>query len=92
MEELKIKGNDCLRAGNIEEAIEFYTEAINLEPTAILFSNRSNAFLKLNKHYEAFRDANQAIMLNPSWSKVGSVLLTHLAQACNRDIKFCLIL
>uniref|UniRef100_A0A6A7G605 Serine/threonine-protein phosphatase 5-like n=2 Tax=Hirondellea gigas TaxID=1518452 RepID=A0A6A7G605_9CRUS len=69
MEELKNRGNECLKAGKVSEAIELYTEAINLEPTAALYSNRSNAYLKLEKYYEADRDAQQAIKLNPMWSK-----------------------
>ncbi|KAF2361015.1 Tetratricopeptide repeat [Trinorchestia longiramus] len=69
MEELKEKGNACMREGQVSEAIEYYTEAIKLEATAILYSNRSNAYLKLRKFYEANRDAEEAISLDPMWSK-----------------------
>lgn len=70
MEELKNHGNECLRSGKVNEAIKFYTEAINLEPTAALYSNRSSAYLKLQKYYEADCDAKETIKLDQLWSKV----------------------
>ncbi|XP_018021159.1 serine/threonine-protein phosphatase 5 [Hyalella azteca] len=69
MDELKEKGNACLGHGQVSEAIEYYSEALNLEPSAILYSNRSMAYLKLKKYYEANRDAECAINLDPMWSK-----------------------
>lgn len=70
MEELKSLGNECLKNGQMEEAIKHYNEAIELEPTAALHSNRSSAYLKLHKYYQADCDAREAIKLEPLWSKV----------------------
>lgn len=69
-DELKEEGNKCVKAGNFTEAILHYTHAIKLSPNdAILFSNRSLAFLKMQQYYYANEDADSAIALNPTWAK-----------------------
>lgn len=69
-DELKEQGNKCVKAANFTEAILHYTHAIKLSPNdAILYSNRSLAFLKLQQYYYANEDADRAISLNPNWAK-----------------------
>lgn len=49
-----------------EKAIQFYTEAIVLNPqAALLYAKRSQVFLILNKPNACIRDCNRAIELNP---------------------------
>lgn len=51
--------------GNIEKAIELYTEAIELNPqSALLFAKRGQAFLKLNKPNACIKDCSRALELN----------------------------
>lgn len=70
MNALKEKGNKALAAGNFEEAIATYTEAIDLDPSNhVLFSNRSAAYAKAGKYELALKDADQTIALNPTWAK-----------------------
>ncbi|CAO1359232.1 unnamed protein product [Diamesa tonsa] len=67
---LKEKGNAALTANNFEEAVEAYTEAINLDPNNhVLYSNRSAAYLKYGKLESALEDAEKTISINPSWAK-----------------------
>uniref|UniRef100_A0A182M9A6 Uncharacterized protein n=1 Tax=Anopheles culicifacies TaxID=139723 RepID=A0A182M9A6_9DIPT len=69
-DELKEEGNRCVKAGNFTEAILHYTHAIKLSPAdAILYSNRSLAFCKIQQYYYANEDADKAIALNPAWAK-----------------------
>uniref|UniRef100_A0AAG5D4M7 Uncharacterized protein n=1 Tax=Anopheles atroparvus TaxID=41427 RepID=A0AAG5D4M7_ANOAO len=69
-DELKEEGNTCVKAGNFTEAILHYTHAIKLNPSdAILYSNRSLAFCKMQQYYYANEDADKAIALNPTWAK-----------------------
>lgn len=69
-DELKENGNSCVRNENYNEAVKFYSQAIKLSPKdAILFSNRSLAFLKLKQYYYANHDADTVIQLNPTWPK-----------------------
>ncbi|XP_074651219.1 uncharacterized protein LOC141905985 [Tubulanus polymorphus] len=69
-EDLKQKGNDCVKAGNHAEAVLHYTHAIKLEPNNhLLYSNRSLAFLKVGQIYYAREDALETIRLQPQWAK-----------------------
>lgn len=69
-DELKEEGNKCVKAANFTEAILHYTHAIKLSPMdAILYSNRSLAFLKTQQYFYANEDADRAIALNPMWAK-----------------------
>lgn len=67
---LKDKGNAALNQGNFDEAIKFYTEAINLDQkNHVLFSNRSAAYCKCGKYSEALADAEKTVSLKPDWAK-----------------------
>lgn len=67
---LKDKGNAALTAGKNDEAIEAYSQAIELDGSNyVLYSNRSAAYLKAGKFLEALQDAEKTIELNASWPK-----------------------
>jgi suppressor of tumorigenicity protein 13 len=52
--------------GEYEDAINFYTQAILLNPThALFYAKRAQAFIKLNKPNAAIRDCDRALHLNP---------------------------
>ncbi|KAG4067702.1 hypothetical protein HA402_005474 [Bradysia odoriphaga] len=51
-------------------AINIYTEAISIDESNYeLYSDRSDAYLKVCKYEEALQDANKSIELNPIWVK-----------------------
>lgn len=59
-----------MTAENYDEAIKYYTEAIELDPNNhVLYSNRSAAYAKQGKYELALIDADETIAKNPSWSK-----------------------
>lgn len=69
--DLKDKGNAALSAGNYEQAIGYYTQAIELDPNNhVLFSNRSAAYAKQGKYEKALEDAEKTVSLKPDWPKV----------------------
>jgi len=69
-DELKSKGNAALQAENYSEAIDFYTQAIAVDPSNhILYSNRSAAYAKVGKFSESLKDAEQTVSLKPDWPK-----------------------
>lgn len=69
-EEFKAQGNAALQKGNLSEAIECYSKAINADGTnAIYYSNRSAAYLKQGNANNALTDAESCIGLNPNFAK-----------------------
>lgn len=67
--QLKDKGNALLAQSRYGPAAEAYTEAITLYPTAILYSNRAQALIKLESYGAAILDADEAIRLDESYIK-----------------------
>ena len=66
----KNEGNEALKAGNLDLAIEKYTKAIELDSTNhVFYSNRSNAYTLQNKYQEALDDAVKCIEVNPQFVK-----------------------
>ena len=60
---LKDEGNTLLTAGKLSQAIEKYTAAIAILPSAIYYSNRAQALIKLESYGLAISDANEALKL-----------------------------
>jgi stress-induced-phosphoprotein 1 len=47
----KNKGNDAFKAQRYEEAIDWFTKAIDLNPAdQVFYSNRSGAYLNFGQH------------------------------------------
>eukprot|EP00596_Hydrurales_sp_CCMP1899_P000386 CAMPEP_0119048518 /NCGR_PEP_ID=MMETSP1177-20130426/59348_1 /TAXON_ID=2985 /ORGANISM="Ochromonas sp, Strain CCMP1899" /LENGTH=914 /DNA_ID=CAMNT_0007024513 /DNA_START=168 /DNA_END=2909 /DNA_ORIENTATION=- len=63
-------GNAFLKAGDVDDAIQYYTLAVRLDGTNhVLYSNRSAAFQQKKLWTEAAIDAAEVIRLNPSFAK-----------------------
>jgi tetratricopeptide (TPR) repeat protein len=66
----KNEGNTFFKNKQYEQAIEKYTEAIQLDPNDVTFySNRSACFAALNKWSEAAEDGRQCIMTDKTFVK-----------------------
>ncbi|CAG9797000.1 unnamed protein product [Chironomus riparius] len=64
--EFRGKGAASYSDGEYEDAINFYTQAILLNPThALFYAKRAQAFIKLCKPNAAIRDCDRALHLNP---------------------------
>jgi STIP1 family protein 1 len=61
-EQLKEKGNTAFRNGNYEEAEDLYTQAIQkYSSNPLIFTNRANVRLKLQKWEGAVNDCLKSI-------------------------------
>ena len=70
LEKARLAGEACSR-GEFEQAVELYTEAINLDPqNHVLYGNRSAAFIRTRQYERALEDGRYAVQLQPGWSKV----------------------
>lgn len=74
MDKLKKEGTDSYQAQNYKEAIERFSECLELDPlnhnfnSSILF-NRASAFIQLAMQKEALADLNKAIEVNEEYVK-----------------------
>eukprot|EP00026_Physarum_polycephalum_P010426 Phypoly_transcript_10590.p1 GENE.Phypoly_transcript_10590~~Phypoly_transcript_10590.p1 ORF type:complete len:421 (+),score=97.55 Phypoly_transcript_10590:24-1286(+) len=74
-EEYKNLGNQKLSSHQYQEAVDYYTKAIEFDPNnAIYYANRAAGYSHLNKHQEAIDDCNLAIAKNPNYGKAYSRL------------------
>lgn len=74
--ELKDEGNEFLKMHKYAQAAEKYSEAIELHPTAIFYSNRAQAMIKLESYGLAIQDANEAL----KWDIMLYVLCSSFLQ------------
>ncbi|KHN18122.1 Serine/threonine-protein phosphatase 5 [Glycine soja] len=70
-EEFKLLANEVFNARKYSQAIDLYTQAIELNSqNAVYFSNRAFAHLRLEEYGSAIQDATKAIEIDPKYSKV----------------------
>ena len=68
-DQLKEQGNKFLAQNRYKLAVEKYTSAIELREHAIYYSNRAQAYIKMDFHGLAIIDANAAIKCDPKYVK-----------------------
>ncbi|XP_077251067.1 serine/threonine-protein phosphatase 5-like [Tasmannia lanceolata] len=69
-EEFKLLANEAFKAHKFSQAIELYSQAIELNPqSAVYWANRALAHTKLEEYGSAIQDATKAIEVDPRYSK-----------------------
>jgi suppressor of tumorigenicity protein 13 len=88
----KMAGSDLKSAGNFDEALEKYTEAVvAAEPSALLLANRAHCLFKLKRYKAAIRDCDAALEKNPDSAKAlrirgESFLKTEQYHSARKDL------
>jgi hypothetical protein len=67
--EQKLLGDRRFKIGNYNSAATHYSEAIELHPSHVLYSNRSACYCGLYQYELALRDASKCIDLDEKWPK-----------------------
>ncbi|KAK8250569.1 hypothetical protein HDK77DRAFT_461272 [Phyllosticta capitalensis] len=67
---LKAEGNKLFAEKKFPEAIDKFTQAIELDPqNHVLYSNRSGCFASMKDFEHAYQDAEKTTQLKPDWAK-----------------------
>ncbi|XP_077358512.1 hsc70-interacting protein isoform X2 [Festucalex cinctus] len=90
--EKKMEAIDALGGGDLQKALDLFTEAIKLNPcVAIMYAKRASVYIKMQKPNAAIRDCDRAIKINPDsaqpykWRGKAHKLLGHWEEAA-RDL------
>lgn len=84
---LRLMGEICLHSGQLDQAIEWVTRAIGIEPKAEYISTLGTVLQRSGRLAEALKAFEKAISIEPGnaelWKNFGAVLidLNHLDQA-----------
>lgn len=66
----KLLGSSAFSAGSFSQALQHYDAALEIAPdAAVLYSNRSVTYLKLERLEDALKDALRASELAPAWAR-----------------------
>ncbi|KAL5731833.1 protein-serine/threonine phosphatase [Ranunculus cassubicifolius] len=69
-EEIKLLANDAFKAHKFSQAIDLYSQAIELNgENAVYWANRAFAHTKLEEYGSAIQDATKAVEVDPKYSK-----------------------
>lgn len=68
-EDCKSRGNECLKTKEYDQAVKWYTEAINLHESHVYYSNRSAAYLSKGFADSALKDAIKCTEIKSDWPK-----------------------
>ncbi|ODV77144.1 TPR-like protein [Suhomyces tanzawaensis NRRL Y-17324] len=66
---LKEDGNNEFKAKNYDDAIAYYTVALQIKKDPIFYSNRSACYAALNDHENVIKDTTEAIKIKPDYTK-----------------------
>lgn len=89
--EFKTRGNACVKSGEIEKAVKYYTEAINLNKSEpVFYTNRALCYLQQSKFTECIDDCTKAIELNGKAVKAYYRRMQAREQMSGGDLKLAL--
>ena len=68
--QFKALGNEAFKNKNYEQAVNYFTQAIQHNPNDhVFYSNRSNSHVNLKNYDKALEDASSCISINATWPR-----------------------
>jgi tetratricopeptide (TPR) repeat protein len=90
--DLKDRGNAAFRAGELQHAMELYSQSLALDrSSAVCYHNRAVCHLKLGEYDASLKDADEAISWNQTYAKAYSTrgtALLHLGRPADAAASF----
>ncbi|KAK9356469.1 hypothetical protein V1523DRAFT_401947 [Lipomyces doorenjongii] len=85
LEKKKNLGNDAFKRGDLQTALELYSEALSVDEcnkgtNSKLYSNRATVNIRLNRFEDAIKDCDAALELDPDFIKVRRTKARALGQ------------
>ncbi|KAJ3055603.1 TOM (translocase of outer membrane) complex component [Rhizophlyctis rosea] len=81
---VKDAGNKYYAAKKFDEAIELYSQAINLHPHAVYYSNRAACYANLEQYDKVIEDCTEALKRDKHWGRA----LNRRAQAYEHEKRY----
>ena len=90
LERMKSDGNASFKAGRYQEAVDTYTEALQVDPSnkntnSKIWQNRALCNSRLKKWKDAIEDCDKALELDPSYTKARKTRAKALGESGNWD-------
>lgn len=81
----KEKGNECMKCGETNAAVQYYSKSLELSPgNHLVLGNRAQAYIGIHCFLQAEMDCDQALAIEPSYTKARY----RRAVACKEQGKF----
>lgn len=71
-QKLKNEGNQFMKDQKYQDAVDKYSQAIEVQESAIYYCNRAAAYTSMENYEEALQDCKKAISFDPEYSKAYS--------------------
>lgn len=69
-EKLKTLGNSEFSQKNYKSAVKYFTEALQVQPSEQLYSNRAAAYIAMNEFKKAIDDCQAGIRINQNFARI----------------------